>query len=98
MRIAEVSEELKPDNIIISGLGSRGIDYFADEWVFIYRIERSVADKPVVFSWPLLLKGFLQSNAHVNGFPDVLKKIAACFLLGRKRSINPTSRWWGFAF
>lgn len=82
MRIAEVSEELKPDNIIISGLGSRGIDYFADEWVFIYRIERSVADKPVVFSWPLLLKGFLQSNAHVNGFPDVLKKIAACFLLG----------------
>ncbi|PZX01978.1 hypothetical protein DFS28_101328 [Pseudomonas sp. 478] len=67
---------------IISGLASIGVDYHSDEWVFGYRSKTSIADNPVVFFWPLILKKFSKGNGKFSSFAELVKKIAACFILG----------------
>jgi hypothetical protein len=61
-------------------LGECGIDFFADEWRFVIN-DISPADNDVVFSWPKLTKP-LEEVKPQNQYGDVLRRVAACLIIG----------------
>lgn len=69
-----------------------GIDYFSEEWVFKSHGKQSVADKIVVLRWHKLLIGFDLSDDNNFNLGQLLKKIAACFVLGlNNRAYSPST-------
>lgn len=82
MAINKQIKESGAYDALVSGLASIGVDYHATEWILNNRTKKTAADKPVIFNWASLLKGFGKTTEEYTGLAILVKKIAACFLLG----------------